>query len=243
VRLAVRAPAWLVLGQSYDAGWRATCDGRDLGPPAPLQGWANGWPVERGCARAAFRYAPQRAVDVAYAVSAAGAAGLLALVLWPRRRRPAVARAPEDLPDPPAPVPVPARRALAVGVVAALACGLAFGLRAGAVLGPAAALVLWRAVTDRTLLRLAAVLLLAAVPAAYAVAALVHEPGGNGTNYAVQRIAAHWLALGGLAALVVPLTRRLRHALPRRGARGRRAGRTGRARAPRPRRRTRATGP
>src|SRR5439155_1574079 len=44
-RVAVRAPAWLVLGESYDRGWRATCDGRDLGAPVPLQGYANGWQV------------------------------------------------------------------------------------------------------------------------------------------------------------------------------------------------------
>src|SRR5207302_1087735 len=33
VKLSVRTPSWLVLGESYDAGWRATCNGRSLGAP------------------------------------------------------------------------------------------------------------------------------------------------------------------------------------------------------------------
>src|SRR5207237_4799371 len=33
VRVALNGPAWLVLGESFDNGWRATCDGRSLGVP------------------------------------------------------------------------------------------------------------------------------------------------------------------------------------------------------------------
>ena len=33
VRVALDGPSWLVLGQSYNRGWEATCDGRSLGAP------------------------------------------------------------------------------------------------------------------------------------------------------------------------------------------------------------------
>ena len=36
-RVALDGPAWLVLGQSYSKGWRATCDGRSLGASAADQ--------------------------------------------------------------------------------------------------------------------------------------------------------------------------------------------------------------
>ena len=47
--IALDGPAWLVLGESWDRGWRARCDGRDLGEPEPIQGYANGWRVDRPC--------------------------------------------------------------------------------------------------------------------------------------------------------------------------------------------------
>ncbi|MDX6687194.1 MAG: arabinofuranan 3-O-arabinosyltransferase, partial [Baekduia sp.] len=49
VRVQVTGPSWLVLGASYDRFWRARCDGRDLGAPKPMQGYANGWPIAAGC--------------------------------------------------------------------------------------------------------------------------------------------------------------------------------------------------
>ena len=33
VRVRVTQPSWLVLGESYNPGWHATCDGRRSGPP------------------------------------------------------------------------------------------------------------------------------------------------------------------------------------------------------------------
>ena len=61
VRVALTAPAWLVLGESYNRGWRAACDGRDLGAPQVVDGFANGWRAPRGCRDVDFAFAPQRA--------------------------------------------------------------------------------------------------------------------------------------------------------------------------------------
>ena len=47
---SVDGPSWLVLGESFNKGWRARCNGKDLGAPRPIEGYANGWLVDRGCA-------------------------------------------------------------------------------------------------------------------------------------------------------------------------------------------------
>ena len=56
VRVSVHAPSWLVLGESYNRGWQASCDGHDLGAPTPIQGFANGWKIGAGL--------PERVVHV-----------------------------------------------------------------------------------------------------------------------------------------------------------------------------------
>src|SRR5439155_1252499 len=60
VRLDVRRPGWLVDGESYNRGWRATCDGRSLGAPVPMQGYANAWRVRPGCRNVDVAFAPDR---------------------------------------------------------------------------------------------------------------------------------------------------------------------------------------
>jgi hypothetical protein len=88
---------WLVLGQSFDRGWRASCDGRELGPPRPMQGYANAWSLPATCERAAFRYVPDRAVRLAMLLSGgASVLLLLALLLRPRPHSapPAASRVP-----------------------------------------------------------------------------------------------------------------------------------------------------
>jgi arabinofuranan 3-O-arabinosyltransferase len=204
VRLHTTAPSWLVLGQSYDRGWRASCDGRDLGAPRPMQGYANGWPVGRGCTDVRFSYRPQRLATAGYAVSGLGCVLLLLLLVArrPRAAEAAPAAAPEPLPAPAvAPRRLPPRSALAIGAAAALVLGFCFGLRAGAVLGPLLALALWRGVGDRVLTAAATAVLAAGVPAAYLIAGALSDrgnPGGYDSGYATDRIAGHWLALGAL---------------------------------------------
>ncbi|MBI2709550.1 MAG: DUF3367 domain-containing protein [Actinobacteria bacterium] len=93
VVVGARAGAtWLVLGQSQNAGWRATAGGRDLGPSTLVDGYANGWllPAGTGPVTVDLRWTPQRVVWGAIAVSVLAVAAclvLLALGWWKRRGR------------------------------------------------------------------------------------------------------------------------------------------------------------
>ena len=99
-------------------------------------------------------------------------------------------------------------------MAAGLVLGFVFALRAGAILGPLTFLVLWRGVSARTLALLAGGVLLVVVPVLHVAVGL---PGqGYDTNYAVQRIAAHWLAVGAVCALGGALWLTLSPALARR---------------------------
>jgi hypothetical protein len=226
VSVSAHGPSWLVLGQSYDPGWQATCDGRSLGAPVPLQGYANGWPLHHGCAHLSFDFAPNHLMVDADVVSGLAALGMLILltVLAVRRRRrkqpPGLADppAPADLTDLPAPTdladlsaPGAPRRwspaqALAAGIIAAGVLGFAFAFRAGLVLGPLLAYALWRGVPEGWLTRLAGGLLLVVVPAIY----LIFPPGNEGgfdPNYAEVEIYAHFVAVLAVCALGLALVR------------------------------------
>jgi hypothetical protein len=217
VKVDVAGPSWLVLGQSFDRGWRATCDGRDLGAPQVLQGYANAWPVDRGCRSVTFAYAAQRLATGGYVVSGLACAALLALLaagVW-RRRRPAAAALPADprpLPDPPAAAPLPLPAAVAIALPAAAAVAVAFGLRAGGVAAPLLAVLLWRGIGDRALGWAVAGLMGVVVPAIYVgVAIFGHENilGGNSTQYGTDRLGAHWVSVAALVLVVVLLWRTL----------------------------------
>jgi arabinofuranan 3-O-arabinosyltransferase len=84
-------PYYLVVGQGYDRRWRATMDGRPLGPPLLLDGYSVGWRItDQRPHRFEVAFAPQRTAGWAFAASAAGLV-LVAVLLsgWrPRRRRP-----------------------------------------------------------------------------------------------------------------------------------------------------------
>src|SRR5439155_6725923 len=86
VRLDVRRPAWLVDGESYNRGWRATCDGRSLGPPVPMQGYANAWRVRPGCRNVDVAFAPDRVLPWGYGISLVTCLALAAALLLRRRR-------------------------------------------------------------------------------------------------------------------------------------------------------------
>src|SRR6185503_1545721 len=88
VKVALDGPAWLVLGQAFSDGWKASCDGRDLGKPVPIDGYANGWRAPADCKSVSFTYGPQRAAQVGYAISAIVCAALVAFLLFGLRRRP-----------------------------------------------------------------------------------------------------------------------------------------------------------
>ncbi len=175
VRLALDGPSWLVLGESFSRAWRARCDGRDLGDPVPIDGYANGWGVDR-CERASFSFEPIGAVRAGYGISLLTILVTLILLLLhrPWRTPPAVEEPQRPRPRRTAVRPTSLPVAAAVGAVATVLLGLAFALRVGVIAGPLVGLVLWRGVGASTLACVAAALLAIVVPAIY----LFDPPGG-----------------------------------------------------------------
>jgi arabinofuranan 3-O-arabinosyltransferase len=213
-QVRIDRPAWIVLAESFSPAWRASCDGHGLGAPVPLQGYANGWPVERGCRTVDFWFQPNRTVLPFYALSLAGCLTFLGgLLLWVRRRRRAGASsapAPADIP-PGTPLRLPLGRALALAFALCLVVGFCFGLRAGAVSGPTLLWILWRGTPSRTLMAVVAVALMLVVPILY----LAHSGanlGGYNTHYAMSHLVAHWVAVGALVLVAVVLVRALSRA-------------------------------
>ena len=210
VRVAVDRPSWLVLAESFDRGWRATCDGRSLGTPVVVDGFANGWPVAPGCRAVSFAYAPQHTALLAEIVS--GLSTLALLVLLVIRRAPVPARDPA--PDPARGEPAAGRRPRRVALPRAAACALAAGvvlgfvlsIRAGVAIAVGTTLVLWLGIGARRLTLAAAALLTVGVPAAYLLTG-VHNHGGWDFNYPVERIDGHWLAVAALVLLLGAVVR------------------------------------
>ena len=95
-----QAPVDLVLGQSINAGWKASVDGGgSLGAPVLMDGFANGWrldldslgpAIHNGTLSVSLSWQPQKRVDVALLVSLAAIIVCLVLAFVPvrlRRRR------------------------------------------------------------------------------------------------------------------------------------------------------------
>jgi hypothetical protein len=210
-RVVASGRSWLVLGESFDSGWRAACDGRSLGVPVPIQGYANGWPLDRSCKKLDFIYGPDSTLALADLISGAVAAVLLlTLIVLAVRRRGAwwetEPTRPLDLALEGHPRRWQPRRALAVGVAAAAVLGFVFALRAGVVLGPLLATALWRGLRAELAMRLAGLLLVIVVPAIY----LLFPPanlGGFNPNYANSEIYAHFAAVLAVCALGFALAR------------------------------------
>ena len=64
-------PFWMVLGQSHNDGWKATANGRDLGKPTLVNGYANGWQVAASnrVIHIHLEWQPQKVVWAALALS------------------------------------------------------------------------------------------------------------------------------------------------------------------------------
>jgi hypothetical protein len=199
-----------VLGESFTTGWRATCDGRSLGDPVPMDGYAVAFPVQPGCQVVDFAFAGNK--PVLWSAIISGVASLLllafAIVALVRRRPPQEDdEADELLPDPPT-ARVALRWALAWGVAAALAGGFVFALRAGVVIGPLVAFVLWRGIDAKRLAIAAGGLLAVVVPILY-LAVPIKDRGGYSTSAPMDRIAAHWVAVAAIVLLLLALYRAL----------------------------------
>ena len=208
-----------MLGESYDGGWRATCDGRSLGSPVVIDGYANGWSAPASCRDASFRFAPQRAMVWLYALSAAAVVASLALLLL--RRAPATA-SPTAAPLPAArrPARQPPRRAIGLGMLAGVVLGFVFSIRSGVVIAPVVAVIAWRGIGAPALMLAAGALLLVAVPAIY-LFDLPPNQGGYDFTYAIDLIAAHWVAVAAIVLVAAALARTLIEARAARGSPGR----------------------
>ena len=224
VRVSVSGPSWLVLGESYDRGWQATCNGRSLGAPVPINGYANGWRIGRGCESVTFSFGPQKLADIAYIVSAvAGLACLVLLLIGPWSR---AAEPPPNEIEPDVRITrwTPVRAALPA-VVAGAVIAFVFGVQAGVIAIPAVWVILWRGVGARKLVLIAGALLGVVVPVLY----LVHpgaEQGANHFGYAMDHLAANWVGVAALIALMAALARTLAPvARSRTATRGRRRAR------------------
>jgi arabinofuranan 3-O-arabinosyltransferase len=217
VRLDVPQESWLVLAESYSKGWEAECrdergQASDLGEPVPVDGFANGWRAPAGCIAAEFRYGPQRAADVAYAVSAFGVAAVLALLVVAFRRR---RRAPVEQPRPLDRTAPLLRPPVATAVVASLCAGVVtaglFALRTGPITAVIVFALLRWGVTVRRLAGLAAFGVVA-LPVLY-LAFPPEDKGGYSFEFANETLGAHWVADGvvfllAAAALLAARTRR-----------------------------------
>jgi hypothetical protein len=169
-----------------------------------MQGYANAWPVERGCRNASFAFAPNGPLVPGYIVSLLACLALIAVLFT--RRGTTHARTPQQPIVETATTRWPLKKAIAAGVLAALVLGFVFAIRAGVIMGPAVALILWRGIPAKQLALAGGALLITVVPILY-LAVPVDDPGGYNTNLAVERIAAHWVGVAAVFLLGAALVR------------------------------------
>ena len=205
VQLDLVAPARLVLAESFNRGWRASCDGDDLGEPAIADGWANGWDVPVGCRDVRFEFGPEKLVRAGYAFSGSACLVLLLVLVVRRRLRGATRTGAPDLSERVLRRRPLLVRAAATAVPLAALVAFVFALRAGAVALPLLTLVLWRGASVGRLIGAAGALLAVAVPVLYLVAP-PRDRGGHNSSYAGDAIAAHWLAVAAVVLLGLALS-------------------------------------
>jgi hypothetical protein len=96
------------------------------------------------------------------------------------------------------------RRALVAGVVLTPVAAFLFSIRAGVLIGPVVALLLWRGLAPGKLSALAGFLVGVVAPA-IALAAPPLDLGGFNSEYATDLLGAHWVALAAFTALALAL--------------------------------------
>jgi arabinofuranan 3-O-arabinosyltransferase len=217
VRVALNGPSWVVLGESFDNGWTATCDGRSLGAPRVLDGYGNGWLAPAGCKQVSFAFAPQSGVNKSYVISAIAAALILLFLVVGAMRHPVLAepgvrRLLADVPAKPRPL----LRAAALALPAAVVLGYVFSIRAGVGLLLVLTFVLWRGWAPPTLTLIAAGLLGIAVPLTYLIVN-PHDRHGDNFVYSTKLIAAHWIGVAAIALLALVCWKIVRYQRTERG--------------------------
>jgi arabinofuranan 3-O-arabinosyltransferase len=210
VRLALDGPSWLVLGQSFNQGWRASCDGRSLGAPRVVDAYANAWPVPASCRSASFTFQPQNGVRWGYVISGAVCAlillfMLIARLMGRRMRQEELSR--EPIPEP-APRGMPLATAIAISIVVTVPLMIWFALRMGVVIGPVLAYVLWRGIGPGPLVAGSAFLLVVMVPLMYLIIGPANQ-GGYSFGYSNSLLLVHWVAITALFLLALAAMRML----------------------------------
>jgi arabinofuranan 3-O-arabinosyltransferase len=216
IRLDLDAPAWLVLGQAYSDAWRASCDGRPIGPPEPVDGYAMGWRVDADCRVADLWFEPDTLVKLGYWISVPVLLALLLLLIF---RRPPATRdgPPRGLPETDPVARMPARRAALVALGAAAVLAFVFAARSLPLIALGTFLILWRGIGVRALIAAAAALLVIVVPL-LTLAVPVRNPGGFNFEYAQDRIAVHWVTVAAVVLLILAVARVLSTARDRSAA-------------------------
>ncbi len=81
--------AWVVLAQSWNAGWTASVDGESLGAAVLVDGFANGWllPPSDTARSVVLTWTPQRSVTIALWISLFAGLAVAALLIRSRRAR------------------------------------------------------------------------------------------------------------------------------------------------------------
>ncbi len=79
--------SWLVLAQSWNAGWTASVDGESIGSPILIDGYANGWllPASGEARDVVLTWTPQRTVTIALWFSLIAGLAVVGLLLRTRR--------------------------------------------------------------------------------------------------------------------------------------------------------------
>jgi arabinofuranan 3-O-arabinosyltransferase len=168
-------PFWLVLGQSDNAGWRATVGGHDLGESQLVDGYANGWlvpgDVARGDLEITLTWTPQRVVWLAIGISGLAMLGCAVLALRGRRRPDAHGPDETGAAEPTLASPLVARGARP-GPIALVAAPLGIALVAGILVSPWAGLLVGALVLGALVRPRLRVLLTLGAPLALGLAAL-----------------------------------------------------------------------
>ena len=203
VRVSVNKPSWLVLGESFDTGWTATCDGHSLGASQVIDGYANGWLAPAGCRNVTFTFAPQNGVNRSYVISAVVIVLLALLLIFTRPPREADAPVLSEFLDlSTAQRRLRLRRALGWALLVTIPLAFIFAWRSAILIAPALAFILWRGIGPRALAATSAGLIGIAIPIAYIIAQPNNE-GGYNFGYSVDVIYGHWIGVGAVVLLGV----------------------------------------
>ncbi|MEJ7584542.1 MAG: hypothetical protein WKF43_10765 [Acidimicrobiales bacterium] len=207
---------WVVLSQSHSLGWSASAEGRDLGEPVPVNGFANAWLVPAGgdTLTVELEWVPQRVVRwsiLASVLVAVICAAIVLLHLRRGRRSGAVSIAPTPGDQPRAFAPSVLWRSSGAApsiastvsstVLVAVATALVIGPVAGLIVGGAAfATLRWRRARVLTVVGPAATL---AASGLFIIVSQLKNSLPSGFDWPGYFSEVHQVAFVGVALLAV----------------------------------------